>query len=117
MKDEDIINLFNKEDNTYNFNKTTYGIFTNDTRKANMKIKELYYKFGGNQIKALISTEKYKVLILKDGTRFRWINFNEDTRSIRCGKAIIDRNIDLKELQTKVLPMCYSCDRNDIELF
>ena len=118
---DSIINKeFNKESGEMcglNNAKISCGILTNDSLKANSKLKELYYKFDKSEIEYFTISKDRKELRLKNGKRYLWIKLSDCSRGYRCVKIIIDRNITLEELYEIVLPICYACGRDDVEIF
>ena len=97
--------------------KVSCGILTNDAVKAEIKLKELYNNFGETLVDRFILGKDRKDLLLKNGERYIWIKPDLSSRGYRCGRIIIDRNITLEQFQNVILPMCYACGRDDVEIF
>lgn len=97
--------------------KVYCGILTNDPIKAEIKIKQIANKFTKDEITYFINSKERKELYLNDNKKYTWIKLNSNSRGYRCGKIIIDRNITLTQLDEIVLPICYACGKNDVEIF
>lgn len=120
IMDDIIKNAFNKDSGEMaglNNIKVSCGILTNDSAKAELKLQELYCKYNKEDVEIFIMSTDRKELRLNNGERFVWIKLNNGSRGYRCGKIIIDRNIRLEELQEIILPICYACGRDDVEIF
>jgi ribosomal protein L31 len=120
IMDESINNAFDRESSEMaglNNVKVSCGILTMDPEKAELKLKELYYNFGGALVERFITSKDRKDLLLKNSERYIWIKPDLSSRGYRCGKIILDRNITLEQLYEIVMPMCYACGRDDVKIF
>ena len=118
--DEVIKEVFNRNSEEMaglNNVKVYCGILTNDSIKAEMKIKQLANKFTKDKIRYFVNSKERKELCLNNGKRYVWIRLNLASRGYRCGKIIVDRNITLTQLKEIILPICYACGKNDVEIF
>jgi hypothetical protein len=97
--------------------KVFCGILTSHSEKAENKLKELHDSFNQSDIDRLILSKDCKELRLKNGDRYVWIKLSLASRGYRCGSLIIDRSLTLEQLQQIVLPMCYACGRDGVEIF
>lgn len=97
--------------------KVSCGVITNDWAKANLKFQELRCKYKDNEVEAFIINKDRMELKLINNFRYTWIKSRTSSKGYRCGKIIIDRNITLEELNEIILPMCYACGRDDVEIF
>lgn len=92
-------------------------IFTDDSKKAELKILELYNKFNKNEIRCFTNTEERKEFVLNNGWDYFWVKLDGGRRCYRFGKAIIDRNATPEQLHQIIMPKSYTANKNDIELF
>lgn len=96
--------------------KVHCGIFTNNSSKAEDKLKEIMNNFNNEEIYGLILSSDRKELKLNNGERYIWIRPTDNSRGYRCKKAIIDREISYKELMEHVAYVCMYCGEEDIEI-
>jgi hypothetical protein len=113
-----ILDVFPEENTSFVDMSKNVGIFTNNTDKVKMIFSNLYEQNKNNVEKYREGIKSEHVdLILKDNTRYIWIKPNNGSRGHRCGKAYIDKNLTLTELQYYVYPICTYCTRKDIVVF
>lgn len=113
--EELIRKIFNNNSNIkYNFN--TCGIITNDFEKAKNKFIEIYKSYPENDISFFSIGEESINLELANGFQYFWYRPNSGMRSCRFRAAMIDENITEEEL-LNVIPCCYLCNKNNVEIF
>ena len=110
-----ILNMF-PEEHTPLFSNKKVGVFTNNPSKALLIFEDLVSKNKDNINKHRRSLDHID-LLLKDGTYYTWIKVIDNSRGHGCGKAYIDKNLTLRELQEIVIPICVYCERKNIIVF
>lgn len=115
--DELIAKIFNGRSDMMDKKIKYCVIFTDDPKKAELKIKELCNKFGLDEIKYFTNTGERKELYLKNGWVYFWVKLDGWRRCYRFGKAIVDRNVTPEQLYQIIMPKSYTANKNDIELF
>lgn len=110
-----ILNMF-PEKHDRPFNNKKVGIFTNNSNKAISIFEDLVGQ-NKNYINRYRKSKNNIDLLLEDGNYYTWIKTIDASKGHRCGKAYIDRNLTLKELQEIVIPICTCCKRKNIIVF
>lgn len=120
VMDNIINNSFNRDSSKMaglNNIKVYCGVITNDFGKASLKFQELKNKYTDEEVEIFRISKDYMELRLSNGERYIWIKANTSSKGYRCGKIIIDRNITLEELYEIIMPICYACGKEDVEIF
>lgn len=97
--------------------KVHCGIFTNDSLKAEAKLRKIMSELNEGELDRFVLSSNQKELILKNGERYIWIKPIDSSRGYRCKKAIIDRKIAYEDLISYVRFVCMYCGKGDIEIF
>ena len=111
--EEFILHLF-EENVKNNYFKNKIGIFTNNHDKAVKLFTNLYHN-KRQEIDYYRNSREMQEIRLLDGTQYLWIKPNDGSRGHKCGKAYIDKNLTLNELDY-VMPICY-CLRENVIVF
>lgn len=113
--EEYILNCFEKNKQS-NFNYSKIGVFTNDRDKAVKLFTNLYHD-KRQEIDYYRNSREMQEIRLLDGTQYLWIRPIDNSRGYRCGKAYIDKNLTLDELNYIVIPICVYCSRENVTVF
>lgn len=97
--------------------KVSCGIFTNNYWKAREKLEQIWNTLNEDERERFLVSKDSLEIRLKNDKRYMWIKPNNQSRGYRFAKAIIDKDITLEELWNYILPICYACGRNDVEVF
>lgn len=112
--EEYILNCFEENVNNDYFNNKI-GVFTKDRNKAEEFFTDLYHE-KRQEIDYYRNSREIQEIRLFDGTQYLWIKPYDGSRGHKCGKAYIDKNLTLNELNYIVIPICIYCKRNDVKL-
>lgn len=110
---EYILNFFNGNVKN-NYCENNIGVFTNDRNKVEDLFNNIYHD-KRQEINYYRNSIKRQEIRLLDGTQYLWIRPNDKSRGHKCGKAYIDKNLTLNELDY-VIPSCY-CSRENVIVF
>lgn len=92
------------------------GVFVTDRSIAENIINREITKRNGELVKYIHS--QYDLFAqFVDGTCIEWLRPSDSVRGHKCGKAIIDLDIDQEVLQKIVIPCCIFCTPYDFTLF
>lgn len=97
--------------------KIAYGVITDDWGKAHLKFQELRCKYENEEIEVFSISENYMELRLINGKRYVWVRPSLCARGYRFANIIIDRNIGFEALNEVIIPICYACGRDNVEIF
>jgi hypothetical protein len=111
--EEYILNCF-EENKENNFHYSKIGVFTNDRNKVEKLFTNIYHD-KRQEIDYYRNSREIQEIRLLDGTQYLWIRPNDKSRGHKCGKAYIDKNLTLNELDY-VIPSCY-CSRENVIVF
>jgi len=112
--EEYILNCFEENvDNDYFNNKI--GVFTKDRDKVEEIFTNIYHD-KRQEIDYYRNSREMQEIRLLDGTQYLWIKLNDGSRGHKCGKAYIDKNLTLNELNYIVIPICIYCKRENVKL-
>jgi len=110
----ELIELLFEENVKNNYFENKIGVFTNDRDKAVKLFTNLYHD-KRQEIDYYRNSREMQEIRLLDGTQYLWIGPIDNSRGHKCGKAYIDKNLTLNELDY-VIPICY-CSRENVIVF
>lgn len=120
IMDKYIMNEFDREPSEMaglNNIKVNCGVITDDYEKARLKFQELQSKYGDEEIERFIIGKDYMELRLTNGKRYVWVKPCMRVRGYRFANIIIDRNIEFNILNNAIIPICYACGKDNVEIF
>jgi hypothetical protein len=113
--EEYILSCF-EENKEISFHNSKIGVFTHDRDKVEKLFTNIYHD-KRQEIDYYRNSRELQEIGLLDGTLYKWIKPNDGSRGHKCGKAYIDKNLTLNELNYIVVPICVYCSRENIIVF
>ena len=113
---EEYILHFFEENVKNNYFENNIGVFTNDRDKAEKLFTNIYHD-KRQEIDYYRNSREMQEIRLLDGTQYLWIRPIGNSRGHKCGKAYIDKNLTLNELDYIVVPICIYCSRENVTVF